>query len=222
MAVPTDASSPADPRRDLLISVALNAGVPVLIYEVAKRSFSATELAALTAAALFPLAWSVVDAVRAHALDPVALLSITGIGISMAAVLLGGSPRLLLIRESLFTGAFGVACFASLPTPRPLLFYFARHFAAGRDPRQIAEFNRGWERAGFRHTIRIMTLVWGVALVLECAIRVTMVFTLPPAAVLVISPIVLGVVLATTVTWTITYGRRARARAAALTSGGPA
>lgn len=200
--------------RGLLVSVALNAVVPVLLYQSSKRFFAASEFAALSIAALFPLGWSVVDLLRVGSFDPVAVLSLLSIVVSMVAVILGGSPTLLLIRESFFTGAFGIACFASLVFPRPIMFYFARYFTAGRDPIRIADFDAGWQRPGFRRTMRLMTMVWGASLLMEFIIRLTLVYTLPASIVLVVSPIILGGLLLATISWTFAYGRRMRARAA--------
>ena len=141
-------SPPAGPARGvvrgLLISIVLNALVPVVVYHLAKRYLSAAEVTALGAAALFPLGLSILDLSRMRTLDPVALVSLMSIAVSRIAVTLGGSPKLLLIRESFFTGAFGIACFVSLALPRPIMFYFGRHFTAGRDPAGIAEFDSGW------------------------------------------------------------------------------
>ncbi len=202
----------ADLVRGLLISVVFNAVIPVLVYRLTKRYLAASDVGALSAAALFPLAWSIVDAARSRALDPVALLSLMSIGVSMIAVALGGSTKLLLIRESLFTGAFGIACFVSLALPRPIMFYFGRHFTAGRDPARIADFNAGWQRAAFRRVTRLITVVWGATSVGEFLIRVALVYTLPAAVVLVVSPIVLGGLLIATILWTFAYIRRARAQ----------
>src|SRR5262249_60618899 len=130
--------------RRLLVSFALNALVRVLLYQRSKRNFSASELGALSVAALFPLLWSVADLLRAGSLDPVAILALASIVVSMVAVAFCGSPKLLLIRESFFPGAFGIACLVSLATPRPIMFYFARYFTAGRDPVRVAAFNLGW------------------------------------------------------------------------------
>ena len=208
---------PAGPARrvvrGLLISIVLNALVPVLLYHLAKHYLSAAEVTALGAAALFPLGLSILDLSRTRMLDPVALVSLMSIAVSMVAVTLGGSPKLLLIRESFFTGAFGIACFVSLALPRPIMFYFGRHFAAGRDPASIAEFDSGWQRLEFRHVARLITVVWGVASLLEFLVRVALVYTLPPAAVLVVSPIILGGLLIATIVWTFAYIRRMRARA---------
>jgi len=200
--------------RTLLISIALNAVVPILLYQVAKRYLSATEVTALAAAALFPLGLSALELSRTRTLDPVALLSLLSIGVSLIAVAAGGSPKLLLIRESFFTGAFGLACLVSLALPRPLMFYFGRHFSAGRDPAAIAAFDSGWQRSEFRHIARLITVVWGVTSLGEFLIRVALVYTLPAATVLVVSPIILGGLLIATIAWTFAYVRRMRAHTA--------
>jgi hypothetical protein len=216
------AAPPPRLLRGLLLSIALNAVVPVLLYQWSKRTLGATELAALSAAASFPLAWSAVNLARDRSLDPVAVLALLSVVVSMIAVLLGGSPKLLLIRESLFTGTFGIACLASLLLPRPIMFYFARHFSAGRDAVAGAQFDASWQRPGFRRVMRIMTVVWGLASLLEFAIRIGLVLTLPAATVLVVSPIVLGTLVIATIWWTFAYGRRARARAEQLLQSGQA
>ncbi len=200
--------------RGLLISIVLNAAIPVVLYLLAKRYFSATEVAALSAAAVFPLGFSILDLSRTRTLDPVALLTLMSIAVSLIAVALGGSAKLLLIRESFFTGAFGLACFVSLALPRPLMFYFGRHFTAGRDPASVAEFDSGWQRLEFRRVTRLITVVWGVASLAEFLVRVALVYTLPAATVLVVSPIILGGLLIATIVWTFAYLRRMQARAA--------
>jgi hypothetical protein len=61
----------------------------------------------------------------------VVLLAIATDGV---ALFVGGRPRLLLVRESLFTGVFGLSCFVSLLLPRPMMFYFGllrRHISNG-------------------------------------------------------------------------------------------
>ena len=200
--------------RGLLISIVLNAVIPVVLYHLAKRYLSATEVTALSVAAVFPLGVSLLDLSRTRTLDPVALLSLMSIAVSIIAVALGGSTKLLLIRESFFTGLFGLACFVSLVLPRPIMFYFGRHFTAGRDPASIAEFDGGWQRLEFRHVTRLITVVWGVASLGEFLVRIGLVYTLPAAVVLVVSPIIMGGLLIATIVWTFAYIRRMRARAA--------
>ena len=211
-----NSSPPSTPSshlvRGLFISIALNAVMPVLLYHLTKRYLAASEFTALSVAALFPLGLSIVGLIRSRTLDPVALLSLISILFSIVAVSLGGSTKLLLIRESLFTAAFGIVCFVSLALPRPLMFYFGRHFTAGRDQQRLAEFNAGWQRPEFRRVNRLITVVWGATSLGEFLVRVALVYTMPVAAVLVISPIISGGLLIATIVWTFAYWQRVRAR----------
>lgn len=84
------------------------------------------EFTALAVAALFPIGKSAFELAYHRQLDPISILVLLGIAADSVALLFGGSPRLLLVRESLITGVFGLACFSSLLWPRPLMFYFAR------------------------------------------------------------------------------------------------
>jgi hypothetical protein len=62
------------------------------------------------------------------------MLVIAGIALSLIATLLGGSPRLLLIRESFITGIFGLIFLGSLLFPRPLLFQLVKTTVAKQAP----------------------------------------------------------------------------------------
>src|SRR6185312_16396293 len=76
--------------------------------------------------------------------DPIGVMVLLGILVDAVAITLGGSPKLLLLRESFVTGAFGIACFVSLVAPRPLMFYFGRYFMAGSHAERRARFNASW------------------------------------------------------------------------------
>jgi hypothetical protein len=128
------------------------------------------------------------------------------------ALLFGGSPRLLLVRKSLITGAFGLACFFSLLLPRPMMFYFARYFIAGTDPARQARFNTAWQFPEVRFCHRLITTVWGCAFVGELAARIVLIYNLPAALLLVISPILIGVLTISTMVWAFAYGHRVRLR----------
>jgi hypothetical protein len=195
-------------RRPLVRSVVVNAAIPALLYWLCQRSLHMSEVAALSVAAVLPAVDSLWGVARRRRLDVVAVVVLLGIAVSMVGVALGGSPRLLLIRESFFTGALGVACFVSLLLPRPLMFYFARQSSAGDDPERIARFNERWQVPAVRQMHRLITVVWGVAFTAEFVVRVILVLTLPPVAVLATAPIISGAVVALTLVWTLAYVRR--------------
>src|ERR1700722_12759101 len=125
--------------------IALNAIIPVILYKLSKHYLSPSELTALLIAPTYPVGKSIFDLVRRGQVDPVSIIVLLGIAANGGASFLGGSPRLLLVRESFFSGAFGLACFFSLLLPRPMMFYFARHFIAGADPRRRARVDAAWQ-----------------------------------------------------------------------------
>ncbi|HET9785257.1 MAG TPA: VC0807 family protein [Terriglobales bacterium] len=215
-ATPAPTPAPMDaPGRllaGILRSVVLNALVPVLIYTAAKRYWGASEFHALVWATVFPVMESAWGLWREHEMDPIAGIVLFGILVDAAALSLGGSPKILLIRESFATGALGAACFLSLLFPRPLMFYFGRYFIGGRDPLRRRRYEQSWAIAEVRHGNRLITSIWGLVFTGELALRVLLVYTLPAAAVLVISPVLLGVLTVVTIVWTIAYARRMRAR----------
>lgn len=210
------ASSSAQTARPPIAGIAwnlvLNAVFPVILYRLSKRYYSPSEFTALVAASLFPLAKSAFDLLRRRALDPISIVVLLGISADAIALLFGGSPRLLLVRESLFTGAFGVACFASLLLPRPMMFYFARNFIAGTDPVRVGRFNAAWQFPEVRFCHRLITVVWGAVFTGELVVRIILIYQLPAEAVLVISPILIGMLTISTMVWAFRYGGQVRQR----------
>lgn len=199
--------------RGLLISIVLNAVFPFMLYTLTKRYISSSELVALSVAAVFPIVTSIFDVVRSHRLDFIAILALLGILTSVIGVLLGGDPKILLIRESFLTGALGLACFISLLMPRPLMFYVGRQFMAGNNPVKIAEYNAQWQLPRARQVHRLITTVWGVAYVGEFILRVVLVYTLSAGVVLIVSPFMTGGATVLAIVWTFSYVRRVTSRA---------
>jgi hypothetical protein len=195
--------------------IVLNAIIPVILYKLSKRYLSPSELTALLIATTFPIGKSIFDLARRGQVDPISIVVLLGIATDCVALLFGGSARLLLVRESLFTGAFGLACFVSLLLPRPMMFYFGRHFIAGTDPQRQARFNSAWQLPQVRFAHRLITIVWGCAFVGELILRIILIYHASAATVLIVSPILLGTLTIVTMIWAFSYGRRVRLRALA-------
>jgi hypothetical protein len=212
---PANQQTPRPPVSGILWDIVLNAAIPLALYKLSKLYLSPSEWTALMLASTFPLGKSIFEVVRGGHLDPISILVLLGIATNGAALLLGGSVRLLLVRESLLTGAFGLACFISLLLPRPMMFYFGRHFMAGNDPERQARFDASWQLPEVRFANRLITSVWGGAYLGELTIRVILIYTVSTATVLVLSPILIGTVTIATIIWTFRYAHRVRSRAAA-------
>jgi hypothetical protein len=201
------------PLGSIVLGIVLNAIIPVVLYKLSKHYLSHSELTALVIATTFPLGKSVFDLVRRGQVDPVSIVVLLGIATDIVALLFGGGPRLLLVRESLFTGAFGFACFASLLLPRPMMFYFGRHFMAGADPQRQARFNVAWQLPEVRFSHRLITSIWGCVFVGELILRIILIYNVSAVAVLIISPVLLGTLTIATMIWAFSYGHRVRLRA---------
>jgi hypothetical protein len=209
----SDVPTSRPPLGSIVWGIILNAIIPVVFYKLSKRYLSHSELTALIIATTFPLGKSIFDLVRSGEVDPVSIVVLLGITTDGVALLFGGGPRLLLVRESLFTGVFGFACFVSLLLPRPLMFYFGRHFMAGADPQRQARFNAAWQLPEVRFSHRLITTVWGCVFIGELILRIILIFNMSPAAVLIISPVLLGTLTIATMIWAFSYGHRVRLRA---------
>lgn len=198
--------------RGLVYSIIINGVLPYVIYQLLKSYTHTSDFWALVASGVPPLLDALVSVIRKGHIDFLSGFVLLTIVVSIVPVLFGGSARLLLVRESLVTGAFGVAFLASLVLPRPMMFYFSRYFATGNHPENMAWFNGLWQYASFRHSMRLMTLVWGVGFVVEAAIRIPLAFTLPIAHFLIISPFIGYGFYGGLMVWTIFYSRVMRKR----------
>jgi hypothetical protein len=209
----TDTSPGRPPILPLVWDIGLNVAIPMGCYYLSKQYVSPSEFTALLFASLYPMLKSIYDVIRRRELDPVSVVVLLGIGSGIAALLFSGSYKILLLRESLFTFVFGLACLGSLLLPsRPLMFYFGRVFATGNDPVRRAAFDASWQYPEARRSHRVVTLVWGLLFIAEFAFRAVLIYTVSPATVLAVSPVVLGTATILVIVWTFRYGARARRR----------
>jgi len=209
--------------RAQLPSLLVNAVAPFAAYQVL-TSLGVSSVPALASSAVFPvlgIGWSFA---RTRRPDIIGVVSLTFILVGVAASLLSGDPRFVLVKDSLMTGLFGLLCLGSLVVvPRPLMFYFGRQFSSAGDPARAAAFESMWQYPRFRAAIRLMTIVWGVGYVAEALVRVGLSFFLPIPVFLIISPLLAFGVTIGLISWTITYARtRTRRRAAELRAPGGA
>jgi hypothetical protein len=202
--------------RSMLISLVINGALPLLIYWILTNSTSVSQFVALIAGGIPSLIVSIVGIIRQKRVDLLAGIVLIAIGVALIITVLGGNPKIYLIRESFFTVTFGLAFLVSLVLPKPIMFYISRHFASGNDPASVARFNAFWQDERFRRSMRVMSAVWGVGLLLEAAIRVSLVITLSVEQFLAISPFVIYGIIAFLFIWTFRYGRTGSLRTTEL------
>jgi hypothetical protein len=194
--------------RSLFVDVAL----PWLAVRILE-SYGVPTVWALATAALFPGASTLVSWVYGRRVEAIGIAVFVTILFGIAMALLGDEVRFGLVKAAPAFGLFGIACLASLLAPRPLMFFVARHFQAAGDPAKAAEWNARMELAGFRHAMRVLTLVWGLVCVLEALLGSAVAFLLPVHAAIVAEPAVGISSVVGLLIWTAAYARARQARA---------
>ena len=116
--------------------------------------------------------------------------------LGVIGALLGGSEKFILLRESLVTSVIGLCYLTSLLFPKPLILVFARDFVHGATSYQHISQSK------YRHVFRLVTFIWGIVLTTEAAIKATLVFKLPTAAFLLVSPLLTYGSIGLTTGWT--------------------
>src|ERR671937_766555 len=142
-------------------SLLINGVAPFLVYTLVHTHLS--QLHALMITALVPLADGIVGLVRQRRINAFGALVFLSLALSSVLVLVGGSPRLILVRESALSGVFGVLMLLSLFWPQPLVYYLARHFVAPGASARWHTFQRTATAPRFRSFLRLLTVIWGLA-----------------------------------------------------------
>jgi len=194
---------------------------PLVAYSLL-RSAGQSAVTALILSGAFPALGVIVGLIRRRRVDTIGVLVLAGIAVGTVLGLLSGDPRIVLIEGSVPTAVFGLLCLGSLwAARRPLIYRFAIEFI-GADTPKGREFESLWRYAGFRHTFRLFTVVWGVTYLAEAAARVIIVETTSTGTALTVSKVMPYVVAAALVAWMIAYGRYARRQGERLAAGAQA
>ena len=198
--------------RNMMPSMVVNGALPALLYLILRRYFLDPSVVPIAAAAMFPLLGNLLGIARNGRIDAFAALMLLSFALTAFIIFIRGDQKVILVSRSLLTLGWGLACLASLLFPKTISFYFARQFAAGNDRAQAAQFDEHWQMPYVRRISRLTSAVWGLTLVGDFGLRVVMVYSLPAATVLALSPIAHNFMTMGTMLWTVWYGARAMRR----------
>ena len=194
--------------RGIVITLLINGAVPFVVYEVLRSHMSS--IAALSIATVIPLIDNLFSFIKRRKMDVFAVFMLVSFLLGIIMMCIGGSERLLLIRESFVTGILGIIFLGSLLFSRPLIFYFAIRFTVGNDPDKTSAFADNWQYAYFRFVLRLMTVVWGLALLGESAVRSILVFKLSVTQFLVVSNFVMYGFIGAAIVFTVIYRKHSQ------------
>jgi len=185
----------------VLPSLLLDMILPVVSFGLL-TSAGVTTVHALVASGIPPAIHALYDWFRSGRVEPLGIVVLLFLAVGAATSLLTGSVFIALIKDSFLTATFGLICLGSLLAERPLLFTITRQFAAGNDPVRRRIWEARWSIAGFRHAQRAVTIVWGVAYLIEAVVRVVAALRLTPQQVVVASPVLSFGVTVALILWT--------------------
>jgi intracellular septation protein A len=160
----------------LIVDVA----VPVGSYYLFKDACGTSTFTALALSSVVPAVRTLWSAVKDRRTNSLAALILAVNVVSLSLSFLSGDPRLMLAKDSGVSSVIGIAILVSVAMGRPMMTEGFKPFLTRGDAVREA----AWERlaagsAAFRRLERLFSLVWGVALLAECAARIVGAYTVP-------------------------------------------
>jgi hypothetical protein len=196
------------PSRTALRRIALfDIVLPLAIVIILQRNGSAP-LVTYAAAAVFPALSIVISWFTRRGVDVIGIGVLAGIASGLIMALLTDDPRFALVRAAPAFGLFGLACFVSLSSERPLMFFVARAFAVGRDKERAGAWNERLKNTAFRNTMRRLTAVWGAGTLAQAIFGTAVAFMASPSVAIVLEPAMAIVIIGALLTWSRGLQRR--------------
>jgi uncharacterized membrane protein len=213
---PTPASD--DERRQRLRSI-----LPTLVFDVVGplvayyglKGAGYSNVTALVLSGVLPAVRVIGGLVLHRKVDAIGLLVLIGIAVGSTVGLVSHSARLVLLEGIVPTAVFGVVCLGSLATAKPMIFRFALTFM-GPDTARGREFADMWRYEGFRHVFRVITVVWGVAYLVEAGVKTLIVEYTSISTAKAVTQVLPYAVFGVVIMWNVSYGRRRRAEGVRL------
>ncbi|MGW2208623.1 VC0807 family protein [Streptomyces sp. NPDC001781] len=185
--------------KPLLIDVAL----PLGSYYVFKEAFGMSTFAALAWSSVGPALRTVWSLVRKRSANGLALLILTVNVVGLALSFVSGDPRLMLAKDGVVSSTVAIGILVSVALGRPMMTEGMKPFLVKGDSAKEGAWQRlstgAAERSGdFRRKERAFSLVWGVALLLECVARVVGAYTVPVDTMVWLGGVLMAVVMVVT------------------------
>ncbi len=158
----------------VLAPMVIDVAVPTAVYYLL-RHYGLGVIAASSLSGVAPVARSAYSWRRTGRPDLVAVAMVTALVAGTLAAVLMNSARLVLAKDGVITGLLGAWMLITLALRRPFMLAAGTAIAtAKRGVRAGQAWAARWDAdLRLRHGIRMVTAVWGVALVLDAVVRGT-------------------------------------------------
>lgn len=203
------------PMKGLASVLAVDVAIPTATYYLSRTAGASMFLALLlaTIAAGVRALWTIW---RQREVDGFAVFILLILGLGLAASFVTGDAKFMLYKNAAATIMAGLLFFASCAIKKPLSYAVGLRMARA-DDHSHADLLRGWEEsAPFRRGFYLMSLVWGVGLVIDGLVRMWAIwkFSLDTSVWLsALIQVVFFIVLGAWNVWFVTLSRKYAARA---------
>lgn len=155
-----------------------------------------------------PLLWSLYELVKTRRVDSLSVIVMASILFTVVATALGGSARMIQIRDALVTGVIGILFLFSLLLQKPMVFHLARAVLARNPDSDVPPMETLWAQPGGPRVFKVLTGVWGVGLVLQTTLLCTLAWVWPIGRYLLVSPFIGYGVVGVLMLWSFWYGEK--------------
>jgi hypothetical protein len=162
-----------------LLSLVLDIGLPLGSYYLLKNAFGIDVITALVVSGLVPAARTIWTTVRAGKPDQFALAVLILTIVSIPITLLTGSPTFMLAKEGIGTATLGIYIAVMALRQQPVMIKAFKPFIANSAKKSAAWDGLMVSSPEFRTLLVRANMVWAIGFVLEVAVRLLIVFTLP-------------------------------------------
>ena len=191
--------------------LARDVGLPVIAYYSLHLAGASDWLALVAGMVVAGLRIAFV-ALRTRTPNPFAMVILLSFGMGLVLALLTGDVRFLLLKDSMTTAAVGLMFLVLAVFGQPLTLAAAKTWQPAQAEALSEQFHTN---SAVRHWHLTASVVWGVGLLLEAALRVPLIYLLPVRVMVGVSAGMMAVAYAALIAWTGWYLKRARASHAA-------
>jgi hypothetical protein len=150
----------------------------VLYYSLHRLGLS--DVAALVAGIVIAFATTVFNTIRRKKLDPVGVIVLLEMALSVALFFLLKDRRLILAKPSFYSALAALYIVAMSLHGRPPNYEPIRSIGSDGDPRRAAAFDAAWsESPKFRAALRTAAIGWGIAFLADAILRVVIIYKTP-------------------------------------------